>query len=1732
MRRRRFVASIKGEKDMMRLLKSWIFRSLVVVTALFSVSAYLHIAAVTPSFDPAVNYPAGSGPISVVGVDFDGDTNPDLAVANFGNAKVSVLMGNGDGTVDPLVSYSVGSSPYSIAAGTLDSGVSQDLVTSNYGSNTVSVLLNNGDGTFATAVDYAAGTNPISVVTDDYNGDTFKDLAVADDATATVSILLNNGNGVFAAPVGYGVGTNPTTIYSEDLDGDTDKDLAIANRNSFFISVLLNNGDGTFAPAVSYPSGTLSGPYAIAGADLDGDTDKDLAVTNAYDFTVSILLNNGNGTFAAEVDYAAGGFADAVAIADLDNDTDKDLAVGNGTDGTVSVLPGNGDGTFGAKTDYTVGALPTSVAAVDLDGDTDQDLVTANLNDSSISILTNTLITPTPPAPPSFAAAVTYGAGSNPRDISAADLDGDTFQDVAVTNQFSDTVSIFLNNGNGTFAPAVDYSTGGAPTSVKIANLNGDTFPDVVVVNDFDGVSVLINNGNGTFAPAVDYTAGSFPIYVAIADYDGINGNDLAVTNNGSNTVSILLNNGNGTFAPAVDYVVGNSPGVVVAADLDGDTDQDLAVSRGGNDVVAVLMNNGSGVFGAPVNYATGSFPFSVSAANLNTDTFPDLIVPNFISNTVSVFLNNGDGTFAAAVNYGTGGSQPRFAAAADFNGDTNQDLAVTNGNSDNVGILTGNGDGTFGAALNFATGSGPFGITAADLDNDTDQDLAVANFGAGISILLNSLIVPPSPVAHIPFDEGSGTFAADSSGNGHDGTLDHVGWTSPGNVGASSFHDDGANVTTLAASTGLDLPIVTVSAWIRTTTPGVGTVTGVVTKHHCGIGGAWVLGTQGTAAFWNTAPSGAITGGTVTDGDWHLITGTDDGVTLTFYVDGASVGTTPVLGPRVSSDLPVTVGQLGGESYCSDPSHFNGDIDDVRIYDTALSAPQVAALYNANVPTSAPTLTVIKTVNGGGAAVGDFTFRIDGATTGFVSGDPQTTTAGAHLVSERAFPGYTSSIWGGDCAADGSITLADGDNKTCTTTDTVRPPQGPPSACPSLPGVADVDTDVYLNGFDAPLVGFQQSLNIPGGIQVSASSLVMNSWNDGVGTGVAAEYWQDPDASNGVNPLNDDWLIRANAQFDAPPRYFTVLGLLRNGPFRTVMLSVQGSPNYLLMTRDGAGAETLDTGVPFQSGSHEYQLRHVGGSANVIFSIDGVDQATIATSHLEGVVKLGPMFEADTSGANSSNFLVVDDYCVRWATSAPPPPPPPPPPTGHSPAVSPPVGPGGAPGPYCGNAICDAGENAGNCAEDCFGSSAGTPAVPPYPPELFVPAPGQVEVVVRLDENSNVTRYAVAVQADDQPVQYLRPNGTLGPTPEYHTRAEWGGDSGVALSGLAPDIIVHVTVSVETLAGQSPVASASADVLPNVASSPSTPPVPPRPGVPPSEPPATDPPGGASAPVITDPTPGGTVGSSTPVFSGTAAPGASVDVVVDGSVLGSGTASVPGGVWTVPTPPNNPISAGAHLVYAIVDDSASSAEAPFIAPAGMPNITLTKSAVIVTNLRKATTNAFDAASLAAFLFGGAALVGARGKRRKYAVLFAGALIVTLMVVRVAHGQTAVNRLDAPQGLTPTEPVAAPTTAVAQPAILHYIITAANSGTGAGYVVKIMDALPADLEYVPGTLALDGKPLSDEQGYDAGTRTLHTVVPMLPAGASAVVSFDGTVSKETADGVRNKATGSYRVTPP
>ncbi|NOT59005.1 MAG: VCBS repeat-containing protein, partial [Acidobacteria bacterium] len=262
----------------------------------------------------------GQQPQSVTVADFNNDSKPDLAITNYFNWTVTILLGNGSGGFSnpSPASFNVGTQyPYDAVAQDFNRDGKQDLeIVKNSGQ--VVIWLGNGDGTFTenTNAFVNVGLGPRALVAGDFNNDTQHDLAVVNYTGQSVSILLGNGQGRFTTASTVNVGGNPSGAVVADFNRDGRQDLAVSNFFNNGVDILLGNGTGGFSPASGSPIlSSGQNPSAVASGDFNGDNLADLALSNYLTSTVMILRGNGNGTFAAAATYNTGTQPSAVVVA-------------------------------------------------------------------------------------------------------------------------------------------------------------------------------------------------------------------------------------------------------------------------------------------------------------------------------------------------------------------------------------------------------------------------------------------------------------------------------------------------------------------------------------------------------------------------------------------------------------------------------------------------------------------------------------------------------------------------------------------------------------------------------------------------------------------------------------------------------------------------------------------------------------------------------------------------------------------------------------------------------------------------------------------------------------------------------------------------------------------------------------------------------------------------------------------------------------------------------------------------------------------------------------------------------------------------------------------------------------------------------------------------------------------------------------------------------------------------
>ena len=256
-------------------------------------------------------------------------------------------------------------------------------------------------------------------------------------------------------------------------------------------------------------------------------------------------------------------------------------------------------------------------------------------------------------------------------------------------------------------------------------------------------------------------------------------------------------------------------------------------------------------------------------------------------------------------------------------------------------------GDGATSTAANpshtYATaGTHSAQLTVSDGTNQT----------AATAIAITTANVSTGPVAVYGFDEGTGAIALDTSGNGNSGTVNVGGWTKTGKFGgALSFNGTSSSVT-VNDSASLYLSVgMTLEAWVNPTALNAQLWMSVIIKPLAAPDSVdFVLqGSSITTRLPSTAISTTLTnlsGSSLLPlNTWSHLAATYDGTTMRLYVNGVQVASAAQTGPIAPSSQPLTIG-----------SNWSGLIDEVRIYNRALSASQILTDMNSAVnPPPAP---------------------------------------------------------------------------------------------------------------------------------------------------------------------------------------------------------------------------------------------------------------------------------------------------------------------------------------------------------------------------------------------------------------------------------------------------------------------------------------------------------------------------------------------------------------------------------------------------------------------------------------------------------------------------------------------------------------------------------------------------------------------------------------------------------
>lgn len=393
------------------------------------------------NFDSVVSYDMGVAVSDIATGDIDGDGKADLVYLSpaASGYKVHIARNNTvpglftSASFDPPahIPSKSGVGPYQVAIADMDGDGKVDIVVSGASAsyNYCSVYRNiSSAGTidsssFEPRVDLPtdSNANTVGVAISDLNRDGHPDIVCLNNTASTVNIFQNNCSPGHIDSLSFGQKITlpltffPTSLAIGDIDGDGREDIIVMSLPASLLAVIRNESAGndldssSFAPAVSFSLGSVSGYYStvpnIIIGSLSSDQRPEVGVLNGFGSAISILENAAtpgtiDGTsLSSPINFSTGGFCAGADISDFDGDELPDIGVVRRAPGWFRVFRNNGatgsisSSSFTHANDFASTHYAYRMQAADLDGDTFPDVVmTDNLNGasfSSFSILRN-----------------------------------------------------------------------------------------------------------------------------------------------------------------------------------------------------------------------------------------------------------------------------------------------------------------------------------------------------------------------------------------------------------------------------------------------------------------------------------------------------------------------------------------------------------------------------------------------------------------------------------------------------------------------------------------------------------------------------------------------------------------------------------------------------------------------------------------------------------------------------------------------------------------------------------------------------------------------------------------------------------------------------------------------------------------------------------------------------------------------------------------------------------------------------------------------------------------------------------------------------------------------------------------------------------------------------------------------------------------------------------------------
>ena len=345
------------------------------------------------------------------------------------------------------------------------------------------VLINKDGGTSFEAKTIGSATDVTFLAAKDLNGDGRDDIVIVHRETSQVEVWLSTPNDTVFTTAKYSVNFYPEKVLLADIDNDSTIDILCFGKLSSGISVLLGNKDGTFKEkTLILPEIPVVDASVVK---LNDDDFPDLVIHNWLTNEMVFYYGMGELQFAEQNILSFGRDTVAVVFGDFNKDHILDYAIASSATKTLRFFAGDGMASYFQYQSLDYNHSIDELVSASISSRTSTDIVAVDDKGGTFSIFSNQ-------GDGTFYDDVVFGCTSDARTTLIGDLDNDGWNDVLVVDPGNRTMTCYWNakkkpeglKDNFVQRGKISFAVGKGPLGLVVGDFNNDGYDDVAIANN------------------------------------------------------------------------------------------------------------------------------------------------------------------------------------------------------------------------------------------------------------------------------------------------------------------------------------------------------------------------------------------------------------------------------------------------------------------------------------------------------------------------------------------------------------------------------------------------------------------------------------------------------------------------------------------------------------------------------------------------------------------------------------------------------------------------------------------------------------------------------------------------------------------------------------------------------------------------------------------------------------------------------------------------------------------------------------------------------------------------------------------------------------------------------------------------------------------------------------------------------------------------------------------------